>query len=42
MKLADTPIGIIVNFQKKSLKHKRLHFILNKFVKICEICGKKI
>lgn len=24
MKLADTPIGIIVNFQNKSLTHKRL------------------
>ena len=24
MKLADTPIGIIVNFQNKSLSHKRL------------------
>ena len=24
MKLADTPVGIIVNFQNKSLTHKRL------------------
>ena len=24
MKLADTPVGIIVNFQNKSLVHKRL------------------
>lgn len=26
MKLADTPVGIIANFQNKSLTHKRLVF----------------
>ena len=40
MKLADTPIGIIANFQNKSLVHKKTYKQLKtQFTKICVICG---